>query len=169
MSEQKKQLKFKCSVCSQEGHNKRTCPTTKAERLLEPKPEVKQEPQIIYALEVAEDNGNSVYRSTVLYASLDGLLNGLDKIVKGFQEDYDDLDDEDDEKPPGYAKELFYYGEATNLKDIPTPTREYLESILNAGSRRSHLNGLIIKIGKELGGATNFACEISIRKQTLNP
>jgi len=167
MSEPKKNLKFKCGACGQEGHNKRTCPTTKAERLLEPKPEVKQEPQVIYALEFADDNGNSVYRNTKLYASLDGLLKGIDNIIKEIQEDHDDSDD--DEKPPGYAKELFYYAGSTNLKSIPTPTREYLESVLNAGPKRSHLNGLIIKIGPELGGAATFACEISIHKKMLNP
>lgn len=170
MSEEKK-LKFKCSVCGQEGHNKRTCPSTKADRLLGTKKEVKQELQIIYALEYSEDNGDDVHRTTTLYASLDGLMNGIEKLIRGVQEDLcvdeDEISDSEDFDPPSYAKKLFYYSHHETMKDVPIPTREFVEKTLN--EKRNELDGLIIKIGHELGGAACFGCEISVRKQTLNP
>ena len=170
MSEEKK-LKFKCSVCGQEGHNKRTCPTTKADRILEIKKEVKQEPQIIYALEYAEDNGDDVHRNTTLYASLDGLVNGIEKLIRGVQEDLcvdeDELSDSEEKYPPSYAKELFYYSHHESMKNVPTPTKEFVEKVL--AKKYDHLDGLILKVGHEIGGAAGFACEISVHKKTLNP
>jgi hypothetical protein len=172
MSEPKKNLKFKCSVCGQEGHNKRTCPTTKAERLLEPKPEVKQEPQVIYALEFAEDNGDSVYRNTKLYASLSGLMNGLRELMTQLAELHEDdelsEDDESLEKAKVYD-DVFYFKDTSVFKDVPIPAKEDVEQILNREGKYKYSDGLMIKIGSELGGATCFACEISVHKKTLNP
>lgn len=170
MSEQKKAIK--CGVCGQEGHNKRTCPTAKPERVLEVKTEVKQEPQIIYALEYADDNGDEVFRNTTLYASLDGLMTGIEKLIRGVQTDLftdeDELSDTEDEDPPSYAKDLFYYTHHESMKNVPIPTREYVESVLN-NTKRRHLDGMIVKVGSVLGGSACFGCEISVRKQTLNP
>lgn len=170
MSEQKKLIK--CGACGQEGHNKRTCSTKKSEQALEVKTEVKQGPQIIYALEFAEDTGDEVFRNTTLYASLDGLVIGIEKLIRGVQTDLctedDEVSDGEDTDPPSYVKELFYYTHHESMKNVPIPTREYVESVLN-NTKRRHLNGMIVKVGSRLGGSSCFGCEISVRKQTLNP
>jgi hypothetical protein len=169
MSEQKKQVK--CGGCGQLGHNKRTCPSGK-EVKPETKPEIKLEPQIIYALEYADDNGDEVHRSTTLYASLDGLLNGIEKLIRNVQTDLctdeDELSDTEDDDPPYYKDKLFYYTHHESMKEVPIPTREYVESVLSKKGYDS-MDGMIIKVGSTLGGAACFGCEISVRRKTLNP
>ena len=168
MSEQKKLIK--CGSCGKEGHNKRTCPT-KSESVLEVKKEVKQEPQIIYALEYAEDNGDIVYRNTTLYASLDGLVSGIEKLILGVQENFcsedDELSDSEDDDPPSFVKDIFYYTHHESMKNVPLPTKGFVEKVL--GKKNDCLNGLVIKVGTTLGGASCFACEISVHTKTLNP
>lgn len=171
MSEQKKSIK--CGTCGQEGHNKRTCPTTKKEVVLEVKAEVKQELQIIYALEFAEDNGDSVYRNTTLYASMDGLMKGIHQLMDELEECHGSDESEAEEDEDAYERskvyrELLYYKDTEVFKSVPRPTKEYIESVLD-NKRRSYLGGLIIKIGSTLGGASGFACEISVNTKTLNP
>jgi hypothetical protein len=128
--------------------------------------------QIIYALEYAEDNGDTVQRTTTLYASLDGLVEGIEKLIRGVQEDLctdeDELSDTEDDDSSCY-KDLFYYTHHESMKEVPIPTREYVEEVLNNKKRLRGLNGMIIKVGNRLGGAGGFACEISVQKKTLNP
>lgn len=166
MSETQPKKIRKCGNCGQEGHDKRKCPK------VEVKPEIKVEPQTIYALTYKEDNGDSVSDYVTLYASIDGLVAGIGKMIQGTREDlcHDDDDDEPDTAVvPSHYKPLFYYTEQETLKNVPIPTKEYVESVLNAGYNRSHLDGLIIKVGRDLGGSSCFGCEISVHKKTLNP
>lgn len=130
--------------------------------------------QIIYALEYAEDNGDTVQRTTTLYASLDGLVEGIEKLIRGVQTDLctdeDELSDtEDEDDNSSCYKDLFYYTHHESMKEVPIPTREYVEEVLNNKKRLRGLNGLIIKVGSSLGGAAGFSCEISVQKKTLNP
>ena len=168
MADQETKKARKCGNCGQEGHTKRKCPK------LEVKPEIKAEPQTIYALTYKEDNGDSVYEHVTLYASIDGLVRGIEQTIVNNRADLCHEDDEHDEDKddydiPDYANKLFYYTNQESLKDVPIPTKEYVESVVAAGSNRDHLDGLIIKVGHELGGAAGFACEISIHKKKLNP
>ena len=155
----------KCGNCGKEGHDKRKCPK------VEVKPETKDEPQTIYALTFKDDNGDSVHESVTLYASIEGLVRGIEKMIMQTREDL--CHDEDDDEPdttviPSHYKPLFYYTEQETLKNVQIPTKEYVESVLNADYKRSHLDGLIIKVGSDLGGSACFGCEISVHKKMLN-
>lgn len=156
----------KCGNCGQEGHDKRTC------QKVEVKPETKAEPQTIYALQYKEDNGDSVDDCVTLYASIDGLVKGIEDWIVNTRTDLCHKDDDYDEDKdhydiPCYAKDLFYYTNQESLKDVPIPKKEDVEKVLN--SNKYHLKGLLIKVGAELGGSACFACEISVQKKTLNP
>jgi hypothetical protein len=155
----------KCGNCGKEGHDKRKCPK------VEIPPETKAEPQTIYALICKEDNGDSISEYVSLYASIDGLVKGIEKTIVSTRTDLDQDDDDppDTTKVPREYKDLFYYTEDETLKNAPIPTKEYVESVLNAGSKRSHLNGLILKIGETMGGAAGFGFELAVQKKTVNP
>lgn len=160
----------KCGNCGEAGHDKRKCP--KIENPIEVKSQIQTQPQTIYALECAEDNGDDVDRSTMLYASIDGLVKGIEDWIVNTRTDLCHEDDDYDEDKdhydiPCYAKDLFYYTNQESLKDVPIPKKEDVEKVLN--SNKYHLKGLIIKVGAELGGSPCFACEISVHKKKLNP
>lgn len=168
MADQENKKVRKCGNCGHEGHDKRKCPK------VEVKPEIKAEPQTIYVLMYKEDNGDSVHDHITLYASVDGLVRGIEETIVEIRnvlfDDEDDEDDEDDDTiVPSHYRTLLYYTEQETLKNVPIPTKEYVESVLNAGFERQHLDGLIIKVGNELGGAACFGCEISVHKKTLIP
>ena len=166
MADQDHKKTRKCGNCGQEGHDKRKCPK------VEVKPEIKAEPQTIYTLTFKEDNGDSVHDYVTLYASVDGLVRGIEETIVETRERLcqdDDEDEPDNTVVPSHYRPLFYYTDQETLKNAPIPTKEYVESVLNAGFEREHLEGLIIKVCRELGGAACFACEISVHKKTLNP
>lgn len=154
----------KCSLCGQEGHNKLKCSSVNA------KP---AEPSTVYGIRVKEDNGDSTSEWTTLYASIDGLMKGLETQIKSIEsESYhededDDEEDDDEEDPPVFVKELYYYTGSEVFKNVPIPTKEYVEKVLS-DKRRDYLDGLIIKVG-DIDAACYFACEISVHKLKLNP
>jgi hypothetical protein len=154
----------KCGTCGQEGHDKRKC------QKVEVKPETKDEPQTVYGVLVKEDNGDAVSEWFTLYASLDGLVKGIEKVIRTLE---DGCDNEDEKEPENQAKEsrryqtLHYYTDEEVFKNISPPSRDY---VVNLMTKPSYVdNHLIIKVGDTLGGAACFACEISLFKKTLNP
>lgn len=155
----------KCSLCGQGGHNKLKCPTLSEKPAVAAPP---AEPQTVYGLRVKENNGDSVSQWTKLYASIDGLMKGLEAQIKGIESYHeDDEDEEDTNDPPSYVKELYYYTGAEVFKNVPIPTKEYIEKVLG-NPRRDYLDGLIIQVG-DIHAASYFACEISVHELTLNP
>ena len=160
----------KCGNCGQEGHDKRKCPTL-ASKKDEVKPETKDEPQTVYGVLIKEDNGDDVHTWFTLYASLDGLMGGLKKTIDDFTKEHEDDDDDEDVKNMAptskYYKHLFYYNESETFKNVPVPTKEYVEGLLN---KKTYLNDtLLIKTGSGIGGSACFACEISVFMKTVNP
>ena len=124
---------------------------------------------IVYGVRVKENNGDSVREWTTLYSSIDGLMKGLEKQIKDIENYHEDDEEEEstDDDPPVYVNELFYYTGSEVFKNVPIPTKEYVEKIL-ADKRRDYLDGLIIKIG-DIDAAFSFACEISVHKLVVNP
>jgi hypothetical protein len=94
-------------------------------------------------------------------------MDDLQKL-HGDDEEDDEDEEEDDDYATVYKKDLLYYKDTDVFKNVPRPTKEYIEGVLN-NPMRGHLEGLIVKIGRELGGAACFACEISVHKKTLYP
>lgn len=175
---------YKCSVCQEPGHNKAKCPTLKAEKAA-PKA-VEEKPQMlptIYEIRVKEDNGDSISEYHKSYASIDGLVKGVEKIINQIKDYAKELEDEDEEeeedeedeeereyetqKLKPYRDHCFYFTKHPICKNIPIPTKDYIQEFLN-NDRIWFMNGLMIKVG-ELPGMGPFACEIYVTKGDLNP
>jgi hypothetical protein len=123
---------------------------------------------IVYGVRVKENNGDSIHELTTLYSSIDGLMKGLEKQIKDIESYHEDDEEEDyTDDPPVYVNELFYYTGSEVFKNVPVPSKDYIEKIL-ADKRRTYLDGLIIRVG-DLHGALSFACEISVLKLVVNP
>jgi hypothetical protein len=165
---------YKCSVCHEVGHNKAKCPTQKKEEIAETaapaKVETKPQLETIYQIQVKEDNGDEVQDYNVLYASIDGLMKGLKEVMTNLAEYNSETygDEEEEEEDEGDPEGVFYYSTKEYFKDVPVPTKEYIEDFLDNKKIR-YMNGLLIKVGSRLGGAASFGCEISVRKIKLNP
>lgn len=158
----------KCGNCGQEGHDKRKCPGV--EKKVEVKPETKAEPQTVYGVLVREDNGDDVQDFMNLYASIDGLMEGLTKTIQNLNAEHadDDLEDEGNKaKTSTYFKDLHYYTDVETFKNIPVPTKEFVENLVN--TRGYRYNKLLIKVGDdELGRSASYGCELSVFKKTVN-
>lgn len=170
MSDDKK--KVKCGTCGQLGHNKRTCPGEKKMPDVEPV-ELNAQHRVVYVLNIAEDNGDSVSRNMSLYASVDALMVGIASLINSLTEEHEDDDcDNSDHPPPGYASKIHYYSGVEAFKNVPMPAKDVVESVLDDKNYRKALSqgyaGLLVKIGPPLGSADGFGCEISVEKKTLN-
>jgi hypothetical protein len=167
---------YKCSLCHEVGHNKAKCPTQKKQEIAETaapaKVETKPQLETIYQITVEEDNGDDVSKYYLLYRSIDGLTKGLEKVINNIKEEQVDLENETEEEEEeedeySYTRHLLYHSKKESFKDVPIPTKEYIEAYLkNRGIR--YLNGLIIEAGS-MRGAACFACNIYVTEQTLNP
>ena len=162
MSETKRQIK--CGVCHEVGHNKKTCPTTKTTS--EPSKEVSDVRKIV-VVRVTEFYNDHVHAPRIyLCATAESAARKIAIILEG--ERYDGFDEDDDarydaEIPRAY-KDIFYYTPKESAKDIPNPTEQDIKKSL---ADPKNYDGLLIKIGEELQGATHFACEIHIEEKSL--
>ena len=169
----------KCSICKQIGHNKRKCPTQMAEAApskVETKPKLEKK---IYMIAVEQDNGDDVSRYYVFYETIDGLVKGLEEVITNIKEEQKDLEDEEDQDeedqedeeekkhPYSYIRHLLYHSKKESFKDVPIPTKEFIEAFLEKSEVR-WMNGLMIEAGP-MRSAACFACNIYVTKQTLRP
>jgi hypothetical protein len=138
---------------------------------VETKPKLENE--TIYQITVKEDNGDDVSDYYLLYRSIDGLVNGLEEVINNIKKEQEDLEDEDEEDEEeeeneySYTKHLLYHTKKESFKDVPIPTKEYIEAFLKNREAR-WLNGLLVEAGP-MRGAACFACKIYVTEQTLRP
>lgn len=164
---------YKCSVCHEIGHNKAKC--TKTEKAPPKAVEEKPQMEFIYVLSQKEDNGDTVQEYDVLYASIDGLMKGIEEMIKSLEEfkEHDEYESEDEDEEEYrddkyYKGKIHYFNPSESFKELPpVPTKEYVEDLL--AKKYDGMNGLLIKIGRTMGGASCFATEISVSKKKLNP
>lgn len=122
----------------------------------------------IYVLEAKEDSGMHIHEHMSLYASIDGLMDGIYKLYDMLSEAYSVIEYEevnDDEVPDAYLLELHYYNKNPTFKDAPLPTKKYITKRLHVTDNNN--KSMILKIGGEFGGH-EFACEIYVYTRSLN-
>lgn len=169
---------YKCSLCHEIGHNKAKCSKKVTES--KPKPTAEIQPlREIYEWNMKVDIGNGgVDEYGLVYASIDGLVKGLEECIRETEEEhnhpYDSEEEEEDEEEEEeedeyspYKGKIFYYSEIEKFKNVPIPTKEYIEKFLS--EKHHQYDGLLIKIGRYVGGADYFGCEISVSKRKVNP
>lgn len=164
---------YKCSNCKQIGHNKRKCPKQMAESVPakdETNPKLEKK---IYMITVKQDNGDDVSEYYVFYETIDSLVKGLEDVINNIKKEQEDLEDEEEEEeeeknnPYSYTRHLLYHSKKESFKDVPIPTKEFIEAFLEKSEVR-WINGLIIEAGP-MRSAACFACNIYVTKQTLRP
>lgn len=169
---------YKCSVCQEAGHNKAKCPTLKTEKAPPKAVEEKPQMEFAYVLKQKEDTGDDVIEHEILYLSMDGLMKGIEQMISSLEDFVDENDgldsDEEDEEEEEYKDDKYYkgrihyYNPSETFHELPpVPTKEYVEELMN--KKYDCLNGLLIKIGRSMGGAMCFGTEISVSKKKLNP
>ena len=141
----------KCGNCGGVGHDKRKCPD---KDVVEKKHNYFEQ---IYAIEIEEDNGDSVHKSTIVCRSVDGLMKKLKELYDNWTEIYGDDDYED----AGEMKNGVFRRESESFKNVPFPLKSTIEEKV-----KSSYDNIILQIG-DIGSAAGFACKISVTKMKL--